>query len=101
MAPPNVEATAPAKTAARASLEEVLPAIVRKIAWSGDGKKGAVRLEFGAGALAGATLLVESDEGRVRVRLSAPAGVDAQAWKRRIGERLAARRIAVDGVEVE
>src|ERR1019366_518010 len=54
LAPPSLSAATPVQTSARASLEEVLPAIVRRIAWSGDGRKGAVRLEFGAGALSGA-----------------------------------------------
>lgn len=102
LAQPPVETTsAPVHARARASLEDVLTALVRRIAWSGDGRRGAVRLELGAGALAGATLLVEADEGRVRVRLSAPPGVDAEAWRRRIAERFAAKRIAVDAVEVE
>lgn len=103
LAPVSAEATSssPAQARARASLEDVLTALVRRIAWSGDGRRGAVRLELGAGALAGATLLVEADEGRVRVRLSAPPGVDTEAWRRRIAERFAAKRIAVDALEVD
>jgi hypothetical protein len=85
---------------ARASLEEVLPALVRRIAWSGDGQKGSVRLEFGAGALAGGTLVVHSDGGRVRVELDAPAGADAAAWKERITSRLAERQLQVEDVDV-
>jgi hypothetical protein len=86
---------------AHASLEEVLPAIVRRIAWSGDGKKGSLRLEFGAGALAGGTLVVHADEGRVRVSLSAPEGADARAWKERIAARLEEKRICVDELVVD
>src|SRR5258706_12982552 len=86
---------------ARASLEEVLPAIVRRIAWSGDAKRGAVRIELGAGALAGATLLVESEDGRVRVRLDAPPGVDAEAWRARIAAPLAERRIEGEAIQVD
>ena len=87
--------------AARASLAELLPALVRRVAWSGDGRKGAIRLELGAGALAGATLVVEADDGRVRVHLRAPPGVDLTAWRNRIGARLAARLLVVDSVSVE
>jgi hypothetical protein len=95
-APPE----APALRAATVSLEELLPALVRRVAWSGDGRSGAVRLELGSGQLAGATLLVQSDSGRVRVRLELPAGVDAAGWERRIRQRLEERRIVTDAVEV-
>jgi hypothetical protein len=95
-APPET----PVLRAAAGSLEELLPALVRRVAWSGDGRSGTVRLELGAGPLAGATLLVHADAGRVRVRLDLPAGVDAADWEQRIRQRLEARRIATDGVEV-
>jgi hypothetical protein len=91
---------APLETSARASLETLLPALVRRIAWSGDGRKGSLRLEFGAGALAGGTLVVHSDDGRVRVELQAPTGADAATWKERIVSRLEARRLHVEDVDV-
>lgn len=97
-APPPADAVV---VHARASIEQILPMIVRRIAWSGDGKKGAVRIELGAGALAGATVLVEADEGRVRVRIDAPPSVDAEAWKARIFARFAARRIALDSLDID
>jgi hypothetical protein len=90
-----------AEARARGSLEDLLPALVRKVAWSGDGRRGAVRLELGAGALQGATLLVQSEDGRVRVHLSAPPGSNLQEWRARIAQRLAARGLAVDSVDVE
>ena len=86
---------------ARTSLEQLLPALVRRVAWSGDGRKGTVRLELGAGGMAGAEVVVESDEGRVRVQLRAPVGVDAEAWRRRVEGRLMARGLQVDGVVAE
>jgi hypothetical protein len=86
---------------ARTSLEQLLPALVRRVAWSGDGRKGTVRLELGAGGMAGAEVVVESDQGRVRVQLRAPAGVDAEAWRRRVEGRLTARGLQVDGVVAE
>jgi hypothetical protein len=98
MTPSHDEAPA---VRARASFEEVLPQIVRRIAWSGDARRGAVRMELGAGALAGATLLIECEDGRVHVRLSAPLGVDADAWRARIAARLAAKRIAVEAIHVD
>jgi hypothetical protein len=96
-APPDV----PVQATARASLEEVLPALVRRIAWSGDGKRGTLRLEFGQGALAGGTLLVHADDGRVRVELQAPPGADTSAWKSRIASRLTKRGVKLDELVVE
>jgi hypothetical protein len=86
---------------ARTSLEDLLPALVRKVAWSGDGRKGTVRLELGAGAMAGAEVVVQSEAGRVTVQLRAPAGVDAEAWRKRVEGRLTARGLQVDGVEAQ
>jgi len=94
-------AAAPAETQAHASMESMLPDMVRKIAWSGDGKRGSMRLELGAGALAGGTLLVHADEGRVSVELNAPSGTDVNAWKERLEERLERRGVAVDEVVVK
>lgn len=82
------------------SLEDLLPALIRKVAWSGDARRGTIRLELGAGALSGATLLVRADEGRVHVRLDAPSGLDLHGWQARIVARLAARGLEVDGVEI-
>jgi hypothetical protein len=95
------QATAPppAGGPARASLEDLLPALVRRVAWSGDGRRGTVRLELGSGMLAGAELVVQADEGRVRVQLRAPAGVDLGPLRERIAARLAARGLALDEVE--
>jgi hypothetical protein len=77
-------------------LEEILPALVRRIAWSGDARRGAVRIELGAGALAGATLLVASDGGRVQVTLSARSDVELEPWRERIAARLANRGLDAD-----
>jgi len=94
----------PISTAERAqaavSLEQLLPALVRRIAWSGDGKRGTARLEIGAGELAGATLLVSADAGRVGVYLDVPPGVDPSVWQARIRRRLQSRSIVADCVEV-
>ena len=92
---------APVLARAQASLEDVLPAIVRRIAWAGDGRKGSLRLEFGAGALAGGTLVVHAEDGRVKVELRAPVGTDAVAWRDRIAARLEEKRIRVDEILVE
>jgi len=92
---------APVEARTHASLEEVLPAIVRRIAWAGDGRRGSLRLEFGAGALAGGTLIVHADDGRVKVELRAPSGADAIAWRDRIAARLEEKSLQVDEIVVE
>jgi len=104
MGPPEAasfQTDAQVQARAQASLEDVLPAIVRRIAWAGDGRKGSLRLEFGAGALAGGTLVVHADDGRVRVELHAPSGTDAAAWRDRIAARLEEKRITVDEIVVQ
>ena len=101
MAPVEREAAAAAQTNARVSLEELVPQLVKKIAWSGDAQRGTVRMELGAGDLAGGTLTVSAENGRVSVHVAAPPGTDANEWKSRIANRLAARGIAVDTVHVE
>jgi len=83
------------------SVEELWPALVRKAAWSGDARRGTVRLELGAGALEGAVVLVHSDNGRVHVKLTAPRGVDLTVWRTRIAARLAVRGLDVEAVEVD
>lgn len=98
--PPLAPARESGPGAVMMSVEELWPALVRKAAWSGDSRRGAVRLELGAGALAGATVLVQSDDGRVRVQLSAPAGIDLDAWRARIASRLAARGLDVEGIDI-
>lgn len=86
---------------ARASLEGLLPSLVRRVAWSGDGRRGTVRLELGGGELAGGTLLIHSDSGRVAVHLSVPGGANVTQWRDRIAARLAARGLDVEEVEVQ
>jgi hypothetical protein len=92
-----IEAT---KQCAAPSLEDLLPALVRRVAWSGDGQRGTIRLELGVGALAGSTLLVHADAGRVRVRLDLPAGVNAAGLRERIEQRLHDRGVDAESVEV-
>jgi hypothetical protein len=85
---------------ARASLEDLLPALVKRIAWAGDARRGSVRIELGSGALAGGTVVVHADHGRVRVEITAPAGADPTEWRRRITACLEERGLAVQHVDV-
>jgi hypothetical protein len=86
--------------ASRVSLEHVLSRLVRRIAWSGDGQAGSARIEFGAGALEGATLTLHAVGGELHVNLDLPPGVDSAAWKDRIARRLSARGLQVSSLEV-
>ena len=103
IAPPGTpaaeNAAPPELLRAQTSLEDLIPELVRRVQWTGDGRKGTVRMEL-SGAMAGSTLLVSADAGRVRVHLDVPAGVDASGWQERITQRLAARNIPTDSVEV-
>jgi len=96
---PDEAAAAPLANA-RVSLEDLVPQLVKKIAWSGDAQRGTVRMELGAGELSGATLTVSAEHGRVSVRVDTPPGTDTGAWRDRLHARLAARGLDVESVEV-
>jgi hypothetical protein len=81
---------------ARVSMEELLPQLVRRIAWAGDRHRGTVQLELGAGPHAGTVVTVHAAEGRVSVALHG-AG-DVGALRDRIDDRLRAIGIQVDAV---
>ena len=85
---------------AHASLEELIPTLARRIAWSNDGRRGAVRIEVGEGRLAGATVLVTADDGRVSVDMEMPSTATSAGWQQRIAERLASRGLDVEKVDV-
>lgn len=90
----------PVTSAARVSMEQVLDQLVRKIAWSGNSRTGAMRIELGAGVLAGATLLVQSDGPEVRVTLELPPGADATSWRDRLARRLSSRGLKIAELDV-
>ena len=82
-----------------------MPGLVRRVAWSGDSRRGALRLVIGSGGLAGASLLVQATAGRVDVTLGTEPGTsltrdELEAWRDRIAARLEARGFDVGVVEV-
>lgn len=90
---------APLDVSRRASLEDLLPVLVRRVAWSSSGGGGCARLELGAGSLAGAVIVVRADAAGVRVKLMGPPGMDLGPWRERIAARLVSR--LGDDVEVD
>ncbi len=80
---------------ARVSMEELLPQLVRRIAWAGDRRRGSVQLELGAGRHAGTVVTVHADDGRVRVELD---GRDVDELRSKIRARLERHGLAVESV---
>lgn len=93
-AAPPATAT-PGVTRAQVSMEELVPQLVRRIAWAGDRRRGSVHLELGAGRHAGTTVTVHADDGRVRVELDGPGAAELRA---RIRARLEGHGLVVDSV---
>jgi hypothetical protein len=81
------------------NMDHLVSQLVKRIGWSGDGRRGTVRLEVGRGDLAGATLLVEADEGGVDVDVELPPGVSADAYGG-LRQRLEARGLTVRSLNV-
>ncbi len=103
LAPPVMPLAAASAASAEAplrarSLEELLPALVRRIAWAGDKHSGSVRLELGAGAYAGTTVVVHADGGRVRVEISGQEGPDLDRLRTRLDRRLRGHGLDVESV---
>lgn len=74
-----------------ASLEELAPTLLRKMAWSGDGRKGAARLELGAGSLAGAVVTLEADQGVVALSVDGLNAAEESSLRARLAAGLEAR----------
>ncbi|MCC6214063.1 MAG: hypothetical protein IT376_04295 [Polyangiaceae bacterium] len=102
-APPALRA-APVATAAPAppvvDLGAVVPRLVRRLAWGGDGRRGAARIEVGAGALGGSTITVQADGEEVALDLDLAPGIDAAPVEARLRERLARRGVRLGSVTV-
>lgn len=93
LAPPLLTSPAaanePVAHRARVSLEELVPQVLRRIAWGGDRTKGSVLLELASGD----KVTVHAEGGRVRLQVEGDADLE-----RRIGSRLRAAGIEVEGV---
>ena len=89
---------APSSSAAlplREDLQNLINGLARRVAWGGDRRKGSARIELSEGALAGATLIVHTEQRSVSVELELPAGGGlAGDWQQRILDRLEERGFA-------
>jgi len=91
----NLAAPVAAALPLREDLQNLLVGLARRIAWGGDRRKGTARIELSGGALAGATLVVHTEQRSVEVELELPQGMAAWGWQQRISERLEARGFSV------
>jgi hypothetical protein len=92
---PPAKANAPLRAR---TLEELLPALVRRIAWAGDKHKGTAHFELGAGAFAGTTVVVHAEGGRVRVELHGTEGPELDRLRARLDGRLRGHGLDVESV---
>jgi hypothetical protein len=76
--------------------ERLVAEIVRNIAWGGDRRRGAARIELGGERFGGTRVTIEVEGDRLRLSLDAPPGVDAVALRQRLTERLERRGLTVE-----
>lgn len=88
-------ASAPAASAETALLE----AVVERIAWGGDRRRGVARIELG-GALAGTSIVVHGEGREVALRIELGRDADARTLPERLTSRLRARGLTITEVEV-
>lgn len=69
--------------------------VVRSIAWGGNQRRGAARIELGGERYGGTRLVVEVDGDELRLRVDAPPGVDADDLRARLAERFARRGLSL------
>jgi len=87
--------TPPAALPLRDDLQNLINGLARRVAWGGDRGKGSARIELSEGPLAGATLLVHTEQRAVSVEIELPmAGQLAAEWEQRILSRLEERGFA-------
>jgi len=81
-----------------ATFQDLFGSLVRRAAWSlgSDRRSATLRLEIGAGALEGGSLVISADPHEVQIMLDAPSGVDGEAWKDRLRRRLASEGLVAN-----
>lgn len=75
--------------------DQLVSDVVRSIAWGGNQRRGAARIELGGERYGGTRLVVEVDGDQLWLRVDAPPGVDAEELRTRLGERFARRGLSL------
>lgn len=81
------------------ALDQVALQLVRRFSAGASSRGATVRMEFSAGPLAGASIVVTSDAGALSVAVDAPAGFDAGPLAERLRQRLEAKGLRVETLE--
>ncbi len=81
-------------------LDQIAQQLVKRIAWGGAGRKGAARIELGAGVWSGTTITVLSEPQGVSLELDVGAHVDGDALGERLKRRLESKGLCVQDVTV-
>lgn len=82
-------------------LDQLAARIVRRCSVGRDGDESTVRLEFGEGRFEGASVLVQSERGRVSVRIAGSEPEQRRALQGALRARLAARGVSAADVTTE
>jgi hypothetical protein len=69
--------------------------IVQSLAWGGDRRRGAARIELGGKKLGGASVIVHAEDGELTLELTAPTHVNAIELAERLKERLERRGFTI------
>lgn len=90
----SFEARAPELSPA-ALPDRLVSDVVRSLAWGGNQRRGAAKLELGGERYGGTRLVVEVDGAELRLRVDAPPGVDSNELRARLAERFARRGLSL------
>lgn len=92
---PLLGAAAPEAGATSRALDPMVQEILQAVAWGGDKKRAAARLELGGRRYGGASVTVSVDGDSVMLQVSGPSHGDALALGERLQERLEQRGLRV------
>lgn len=81
-------------------LDQIAQQLVKRIAWGTAGRKGAARIELGAGAWSGTTITVVSEPQGVSLELDVGVDVDGELLGQRLRKRLESKGLCVQDVTV-
>jgi len=79
-------------------LDPLVGELVRAIAWGGDRRRGAARLELGGSRFAGASVVVHAEGRELTIELDAPRHLDGVELGERLRKRLESKGLVVRAV---